>query len=117
MRTPQFLIFRGSTPTLALQLPFSPASTDVVFVTFSQRDLVLLEYARNGTPSPAGAGTLSLSEDEPDTLLLEMTQADTLRLLAGDCRLQVRVKTDEGADTFFPVTGCVGEALKEGVIA
>ena len=49
-------------------------------------------------------------------LLASLTQQDTLRLKAGACRLQLRIRTGEGADTFLPVTGYVGEAQKEGEI-
>lgn len=116
MRTPQFLIFRGSTPTLELALPLVPAETDVIYLTLSQMDAPVLELARNGVAAPAGTGSLSLSPEEPGLLLASLTQQDTLRLKAGACRLQLRIRTGEGADTFFPVTGYVGEAQKEGEI-
>ncbi len=116
MRTPQFLIFRGSTPTLELTLPLVPAETDVIYLTFSQMDTPVLELARNGEAAPAGTGSLLLSPEEPGLLLAALTQQDTLRLRTGICHLQVRIRTGEGADTFFPVTGYVGEAQKEGEI-
>ena len=59
MRTPQFLIFRGSTPTLELLLPLAPTSSDVLYLTVSQNDVPVLELARNGRASPAGTGTPS----------------------------------------------------------
>ena len=43
-------------------------------------------------------------------------QADTLALAAGDVELQLRIKNDVGADTFRPLCGRVGRALKEGTI-
>lgn len=116
MRTPDFLILRGSTPVLKMELPVQPEEADVIYLTFRQGSRNVLEYARNGTASPAGTGTLRLSETEPNLLEAEMTQADTLRLDAGECVIQVRLRGEDGAQTFFPVVGRVGEALKQGVI-
>lgn len=116
MRRPHFLFFRGSSPTLELVLPLNLSSSDTAFATFSQGGAPALEYALNGSPSPAGTGSLSLAQDAADTLLLAMSQADTLALAAGDCALQVRVKTDAGTDTFLPLHGFVGQLQKEGMI-
>ena len=116
MRRPDFLFFRGSSPTLELVLPLSLDAEDTVYATFSQNGQSALEYALNGTPSPAGAGSLSLAPDSADTLLLLMTQADTLALASGECELQLRVKTQAGADAFPPLHGFVGRTQKEGQI-
>ena len=113
----EFLFFQGSTPTLELVLPLALHAEDKIFLTFSQADQRVLEYAINGSASPAGSGTLRLAEGEENVLLLSMTQADTLRLAAGDVELQLRLKNDVGADTFRPLIGRVGPARKEGVIA
>ena len=116
MRTPAFLIRRGSTPVLKLDLPVQPEETDVIYLTLGQGERNVLEYARNGTPSPAGTGTLRLSETAPNRLEAEMTQADTLRLKAGECVIQVRLRGRDGALTFCPVVGRVGETLKQNEI-
>ena len=116
MRTPRFILPRGSTPTLELRLPFALAEEDTVYLTISQQGTPVLEYARNGTAQPAAAGSLRLSEDEADLLLAEMTQADTAALQEGDCELQLRVKTALGADTFPVLRGFVGRMRKQGVI-
>lgn len=116
MRTPAFLILRGSTPVLKMELPEPPQETDVICLTFRQGSQNVLEYARNGTAFPAGTGTLRLSETEPNRLEAEMTQADTLRLEAGECVIQVRLRNQDGAQTFFPLVGRVGEALRDGAI-
>ncbi len=116
MRSPQFMFFRGSSPTLELMLPLVPASGDRLFVTFSQEDSPVLELAKNANASPQGEGRLILSQDEPGLVLVNLAQQDTLRMKTGACRLQVRIGTDAGTDTFFPLDGYVGEALKEGVI-
>lgn len=116
MRRPHFLFYRGSSPTLELVLPLRLEPSDTVYATLSQHARTALEYAINGSGSPAGTGSLSLAPDAPDTLLLSMTQTDTLALAAGDCALQLRVKTQAGADTFPPLHGFVGQTQKEGLI-
>ena len=50
-------------------------------------------------------------------LVLAMTQADTLSLTPGDVELQVRIKTNDGADTYEPLIGAVMKAKKGGVIS
>ena len=112
----QFLFFRGSTPTLELVLPLAVDPEDVVYLTMSQQNRAVVEYAMNGTPLPAGSGQLRRAEEDENVLLLTMSQADTLALETGDVELQVRLKNTVGADTFQPVTGRVGPSLKEGVI-
>lgn len=116
MRTPQFLISRGSTPTLELFLPMTPARNDKIYLTFSQNGRTTLELSRNGSAIPAGTGSLTLSEEEPGLVLASLTQDDTLMLKAGDCRMQLRIRGSEGADAFFPLTGYVEDVLKEGSI-
>ena len=116
----QFMIAQGSTPRIELALPFeADGDTDVVYVTFNQDDKNVLEYSMNGTATAAiaGAGTLAVSDEDDSVLVLTMTQADTLRLTPDDVELQVRIKTDAGADTFFPLVGAVVKSYKTGVIA
>lgn len=120
MVTPIFRIPRGATPTLELQLPIDISiGTWVVYVTFMQNHNVVLEYALNGTPSASSASPGSVSVDRLDgnTLLVDMTQADTLLLTPGDVEIQVRVKSPAGlADTFLPVHGMIIQNLKGGAI-
>lgn len=112
-----FCVYQGSTPTLELVLPLDLAEEDVVYATFVQDFDPVLEYQRNGTPTDAPPeGEMELARDDPRLLLLHMTQADTLRLDAGDVVLQLRAKTNEGADTFYPLYGRVIRAEKEGEI-
>jgi hypothetical protein len=112
----EFLFFRGSTPTLELVLPLAVGVSDTVFLSFCQRDRVVLEYAMNGQANGSATGTLAREESQENVLLLTMSQADTLKLEAGDAELQLRLKNDVGADTFRPLPGRVGPARKEGVI-
>ena len=113
----RFLFFRGSTPTLELVLPLAVGASDTVFLTLAQDGRPILEYALNGSPSPAGTGTLRRDETDENVLLLTLSQADTLALASGSVELQLRLKNDVGADSFRPVTGRIGPVLKEGVIA
>lgn len=120
MVTPKFRIPRGATPTLELQLPIDVSTgTWVVYVTFVQNHSVVLEYALNGTPSASSAspGSVSVDSQDGNTLLVDMTQADTLLLSPGDVELQVRIKSPAGlADTFLPEHGVVINNLKGGAI-
>lgn len=116
MRTPQFLILRGSSPTLRLKLPERPDAADVIYLSFSQGGRVRLEYAINGAASPAGTGTLAVDAAEEDVLDAALSQADTLRLDAGTCTLQLRQRAGTEARTYLPVEGYVGQALKQGEI-
>ena len=47
---------------------------------------------------------------------LALTEQETMDFLPGDCELQLRVRTEAGSDTFFPLCGAVGQARKEGVL-
>lgn len=114
---PQFIFYQGSTPTMELVLPLELQAMDIVYATFAQDNRAVLEYQINGTPADIPPeGYLSRDVHDGRTLFLHMTQADTLRLETGDVELQLRVVTDEGADTFIPVFGYIGKAQKEGVI-
>lgn len=116
MRTPRFILPRGGAPTLELALPREVGTEDVIYLTVSQSGLPVLEYARNGTPSPAATGSLTLSDQNAQTLRLQMTQADTLRLEAGDCDLQLRIKSEGQAEVFPLLHGAVGPVRKQGEI-
>lgn len=114
----RFMIAQGSTPRIELLLPFELKNRYVVFVTFEQKRNAVLEYGLGFQPSPeiAGEGTLSVDPDDKSMLVLNMTQQDTLSLIPCDIEMQVRVKTDDGADTFLPIPGHVIKAIKGGVI-
>lgn len=113
-----FMIAQGSTPTLELQLPFEAPRNAVAYVTITQEDEPVLEYALNASPTASikGGGKLIFDVDDRSVLLLTMTQADTLKLVNGDVELQVRIRTNDGADTFYPIPGGVVQARKGGVI-
>lgn len=117
MRTPVFLIYRGSSPTLELRMPKPMDPTDTVFLTLAQAGLRVVEYAWNGTPVQPGDGSLSPAPGRDDLLLLRMTQGDTLRLAAGDCELQLRMRDENGIRVLPLLHGAVGEVRKQEVIS
>ena len=116
-----FRIAQGSTPRLELELPFQlPDSGVKAYVTFSQGGVNVLEYSYpsgSATPAIAGTGELNVDAHGRAGFILEMTQADTFSLAAGDVELQVRLKTPDGVDTFEPLVGEVMKAKKGGVIS
>ena len=116
MEESQFLFFRGSTPTLELVLPLRLSYDDVIYLTLCQGGRPVLEYALNGSPAWPGSGELRRDEADENVLLLTMSQADTLALAHGDCELQLRLRTADGADTFAPCFGWVGQARRKGEI-
>lgn len=112
----KYLIFQGTTPTLELVLPFEMDPDDVAVATFRQGNVNRLEYGYNADVDVfvRGAGTLALKDGDSSVLLLTMTQADTLRLSEGDVEIQLRIVTEDGADTFAPIIGAVGPAFRKG---
>lgn len=116
MNNLNFLIFQGTTPTLELVLPFEMDPDDAAVATFRQGNMNRLEYGYNADVGVVvrGTGALTLQDDDNSVLLLEMTQADTLKLSEGDVEIQLRVSTQDGADAFAPIIGAVGPAFRKG---
>lgn len=109
----EFLVFQGTDYALELRLPYEIGSEDVAVCTLVQGQQTVLEYRRNCDPAPEAitpTGLLLLDAEDEKLLRVCMTQADTLRLAPGLVRLQLRVVTDGGAETFAPVLGTVGSA-------
>lgn len=118
MRLHQFVIPQGSAPWLYIGVPLTLDGSDVIYLDLCQHGEPVVEYNQNGITRQTllGEGTLAIDEDEADTLVLHMTQADTLRLETGEVELQIRVRTDDGADTLIPAFGAVMAAYKRGTI-
>lgn len=114
-----FIIARGSTPRIEFGFPFELSESDVISVVMAQRDSIVREIGKNYVPPPfsSNGSTLEISDEDASVLALQMSQADTLALTAGDCEIQIRVKTADGADTFIPVPGAVVKSYKEGVLS
>lgn len=122
-RTPQFIIYKGSTPCLECAMSEALLDTDTIYATFWQLDHRVIEYNKNGTTDPTlpeVSGRLEIDEENPALLQILMTQSDTLQLQTGEVELQIRVKRSDGgevlADTMVPVFGRIGPAYKEGAI-
>ena len=73
-------------------------ASDTVYLTLAQGGRPVVEYALNGTPSPAGTGSLSRAEEDENVLLLTMTQADTLALAVGDAELARKLEDKRKRD-------------------
>lgn len=118
MKRPQFVFSQGSTPTLAFYMPYEIEDSDIVYATMSQEYKTVTEYTQNGTAfSPPPTGSLTVDEDCPCRVYINMTQADTMLFESGDVELQVRTKKENGsADTTFRMIGEVVGAQKQGVI-
>lgn len=122
-RKPDFTIYQGATPCLELGLPLELSSSDVVYATFAQIGNVVLEYQINGSNAQGltpPTGSMEVDAHDKSLLRVSMSQADTLRLEAGEVELQIRIKhtedTVEMADTLIPAHGWIGKALKGGSI-
>ncbi len=106
---PEFKFHRGSTPVLAFSLPLAlNAAKDKLIITFSQDYEVRLEKT---------AGETGCSV-EGKQATVQLTQAETMALLVGDCEVQLRYLLADGtADVSNPILGQVLRTAKEGVIA
>lgn len=121
MRTPNYTIMQGSTPTVDIEIPLDISGGGcVIYLDLIQNEQIVLEYNLNGTPAPAAiqpTGTLTSDDLDGRLLHLNMTQSDTLRLKRGDVGVQLRFQSDEGdTDTSEVIYGFVGEAYKKDVI-
>lgn len=78
-------MIRGTTPTLGFKLPFSVETIENAYVSFAQEGEVLIDKAL----ADCSCGT--------DTLTVQLTQEDTLKLVAGlPTEMQIKVKTKDG---------------------
>lgn len=118
-RIPEFEFFRGSTPNLELVLPVELTGSDVLYATFAQGDSRIIEYRINGSADAdltPPTGSMSVDPQKANTVHINMSQADTLRFEHGEAALQLRMKRDSNADTFYPLYGMVGDIIKGGTI-
>jgi hypothetical protein len=99
-------MIRGTTPTLEFQLPMSVETIADAYVTFAQKGQVLIDKKL----ADCSCGT--------DTLTVQLTQEDTLKLEAGQVtELQIRVKTkDNNALASQIMKVSTDRILKDGVI-
>lgn len=100
-------MIRGTTPILNFTLPFEVSELSEYWITISQR------YENIKIDKTSEDCTASGSE-----ITLELTQEDTLKLIAGKpVYIQIRALTTEDLAIASNMVTCdVGDILKEGVI-
>ena len=101
-------IVRGTTPTLTFTLPFSAEQVAAAYVSFKQKDRLVLEKA-------AGAAGCACQDNQ---IAVTLTQEETLAFV-GCCKveMQVRVRSATGqALASKIVTAYVEDVIKNGVI-
>ena len=104
---PKPKVIRGTTPTLRFSLPFTSDVIKTVYVTFKQLDRTVLEKA-------SGDDGVSVADN---IVVLTLTQVETLKMLAGDMAIQIRLKSNEGqALASNKIDVVVEDVLKSGVI-
>ena len=103
---PKFFFFPGSTPTFEFILPVEVdiAGGDILFVTLSQGYQTVLEFDQDSQALQA----------EGNSVLLTMSQRDTLLFKQGDCEAQIRYLLQDGtSDVSCPIHGRVGRTQKD----
>lgn len=98
-------MIRGTTPMLVFTLPFDTGLLAEAYVTFAQKDEVVLEKS------------LSDCVTDGNKMTVKLTQADTLKLKAGFVDIQIRAKTTSGdALASEIITVSAQKILKDGMI-
>lgn len=101
-------MYRGTTPTLYLELDtdLSLANLTELWVTFKTTTVTLTKTLEEVSLDP-----------ETKTIIVQLSQEETLKTYNGNCEVQVRFKTETGlayASTIESID--VERILKEGVI-
>lgn len=101
-------MYRGTTPTLFLELDTELSLTDIseMWVTFKTSTVEVTKSLSDVT-----------IDDENKTIVVSLTQEETLKLYNGNCEVQVRFRDESDlayATTIANVN--IGRILKEGVI-
>lgn len=99
-------MFRGTTPILQFNLPFSVSNISKLYITGKQYDVVVLEK------------DLSDCILNDTSVSLKLTQEETLKLQPNRrITMQIRVKTHDGTALASQKFECdVKDILREGVI-
>ncbi len=99
-------IIRGTTPSLAFALPFEAALVSDFFLTFKQAENE--KYTLDKSIKDAAVYS--------KTVVISLSQTDTLKLYPGVCEMQVRLKA-EGELYASPVMRIkIADVLKNEVI-
>lgn len=101
-------MIRGTTPTLYFDLPFESNTIEVLYITFNQSDVTVLEK----TNSDEG---VTLNDK---TITVHLTQEDTLKLNGRtNTEIQLRIKTVDGEALASNIISTPTErVLKDGEI-
>lgn len=101
-------MIRGTTPTLYFDLPFESNTIEVLYITFNQSDVTVLEK----TNSDVG---VTLNDK---TITVHLTQEDTLKLNGRtNTEIQLRIKTVDGEALASNIISTPTErVLKDGEI-
>lgn len=101
-------MIRGTTPTLYFDLPFESNTIEVLYITFNQSDVTVLEK----TNSDVGV----MLNDK--TITVHLTQEDTLKLNGRtNTEIQLRIKTVDGEALASNIISTPTErVLKDGEI-
>lgn len=96
---------RGSTPTNIFNLNFDLTDA-TVYVTYSQKGKVIVEKTNN---------QILITED---SVIVPLTQEDTLKFAVGEVEVQIRyIKQDGTADASNIMTISATKILKDGLIS
>ena len=99
-------MIRGTTPRLSFTLPFSTGIISECYITFTQLTTIILEK------------TLSDCEQSEDTLILNLSQEDTLTFIESvPVKIQLRIKTKDNKALASNIINTTADLiLKDGVI-
>lgn len=97
---------RGTTPTHKFKVPIDLRTADVVYMTYKQNGMTIVEKNKE---------EMTISEDE---ILIELSQSDTLGFFtANEVEIQCRARyPDEAAVASNIIRVPAKKILKEGVI-
>lgn len=96
---------RGTTPTLTFTLPINSSSIECLYITFCQKNEIIIEKNINDC------------ELSDDILKVTLSQKDTLAFKVGAIDIQIRLKTIDGsAMASNVVVADIRNCLKDGEI-
>ena len=98
-------MYRGTTPTFNFTLPFEASQLTAAYITFSQRNTVVLEK------------TLDECTYEGEILTVTLAEEETLKFKSDSVlEIQIRCAIGETKMASNIMTATVGRILKDGVI-
>lgn len=107
-------MIRGTTPTLTFNIDFSTENITKLSIAFSQRNTVVLEKTEDDVTFEEVEATETTPAQH--IIILNLSQADTLRLEDKMVEIQLRVLCDELAMASKIFTIDVLSILRDGVI-